>query len=113
LAQALANLSWYALVAGEFARALQAASEAVEIAGSDLGIEIKRGHALLATGSRREAIEQYKRIVHGQARNGKKWSDEIVRDLELLISSGVAIETLSEEERAEIAEAELVASRGP
>ncbi len=110
LAQALGYLTWYATIANQFARALQVADEAIEIVGDDHWIQIKRGHALLAMGSRRGAMEQYKRIAPSQRRDGKKWSDEIVRDLMLLKSKGVAIETLSEDERGDIAEAELEAS---
>ena len=113
LAQALGNLTWFATIAKQFARALQAADEAIEIAGDDHRIHIKRAHALLAMGSRGGAMEQYKRIAPCQRRDGKKWSDEIVRDLMLLKSNGVAIETLSEGERGDIAKAELEASRGP
>jgi tetratricopeptide (TPR) repeat protein len=112
LAQALGNLTWYATIANQSARALQAADEAIEIADDDHPIQIKRGHALLAMGSRRAAMEQYKRIAPNQRRDGKKWSDAIVQDLMLLKSRGVAIETLSEDERGDIAKAELEAIDG-
>jgi tetratricopeptide (TPR) repeat protein len=106
LAQALGNLTWYATIANQFERALKAADEAIEIAEDDHRIQIKRGHALLAMGSRRAAVEQYKRVARNQRRDGNKWSDEIVEGLALLNSGGAAIEALSEEEWGDIARAE-------
>lgn len=113
LAQALGNLTWYATIANQSERALEAADEAIEIAGDDHGIQMKRGHALLASGARSEALEQYERVARNQRRDGKRWSDEIAQDLTLLQSSGIAIDALSEREWVDIAEAERGANRGP
>ena len=112
LAQGLGNLAWYAIIANQSARALQATDEAIELAGDTHWIQISRGHALLALGSRREAMEQYKRIAPNQRRDGKKWSDEIIHHLVRLKGSGVAIEALSDGERLDIARVELEASHG-
>ena len=106
LAQALGNLAWHATIANQSVRALRAADEAIEIAGDDDWMQLKRGHALLAMGSRRAAVEQYKRVARNQRCDGKKWSDEIVEGLALLNSGGAAIEALSEDEWGDIAGAE-------
>jgi Flp pilus assembly protein TadD len=53
-AQELKGVAWYALLAGEFVKALTVADRAQALLPDDLGIETNRAHALMFLGGREE-----------------------------------------------------------
>jgi hypothetical protein len=81
-AQALVEVAWYALFAGEITKALTASDRAHALLPDDLTIETNRAHALMFLGRGEEAKALYLthkgKPISGQ--DGKLWERAIAED---------------------------------
>jgi predicted Zn-dependent protease len=90
-ANALTNLSWYALFARAPAEALKASERAHKLNPERLALETNRAHALLFLGRAREAQTLYllrkgKRLAPG---SDKTWEDTIAEDFGAMRAAGI------------------------
>ena len=80
--QALISVSWSALLAREFAKAVTAAERAHTLWPNNLSIEMNRAHALMFAGREEEAESLY--LAHKGQRmsdqNSKLWESVIAKD---------------------------------
>lgn len=79
---ALVGLSWYALHAREFSRALAGAERGHALTPSDLVIETNRAHALMFLGRLDEARELYRAYVDKRPNPSRTWQEEIRGDFQ-------------------------------
>lgn len=86
------RLSWYQLIAHDYAGALESTEEGKKIAPDSMDLETNRAHALLMMGQTDEAIAVYTKY-RGQAMPGSKrtWDSVILQDFIDLQKEGVGI----------------------
>ena len=100
-ARALQELSWYALFAHDFARALAASERAHLLAPDDLEIETNHAHALMFLGRTPESRKLY--LQHRNdtiSRNDKRWNQVIAEDFAEFRKAGLASPLMGEIESA-------------
>jgi tetratricopeptide (TPR) repeat protein len=98
-AGALANLSWFALFAHQYAEALTAAERAIKLTPNDLVPETNRAHALMFLGRTDEARAIY--LAHKGAKVGSKtWNEVIPEDFAKLRKAGFTDPLMAEIEAA-------------
>jgi tetratricopeptide (TPR) repeat protein len=85
-ARAFGNVSWYALLARDPAKALMAAKQALAVTPDEPWIRINLAHALLLLGRTTEARALYERIA---AMPNKRWKQMVVEDFGKLRKAGV------------------------
>jgi len=90
-AQALVEVAWYALFAGEFTKALTASNRAHALLPDDLTIETNRAHALMFLGRGKESKALYLahkgKPISGQ--DGRLWERAIAEDFAELRKAGL------------------------
>src|SRR5262249_42904760 len=100
-AQALNEMSWYALFAREFAKALTASDRAHALLPDDLEIETNRAHALMFLGRGKQSKALY--ITHKgepvSGQGGKLWERVIVEDFAELRKAGLTHPMMAEIEK--------------
>jgi len=94
----LAQLSWYALFARQYADALNAAERSIKLKPS-LNEETNHAHALMLLGRSADAKAIY--LAHkGEPLNGKNWEEVIADDFAKLRKAGIESPLMAEIERA-------------
>jgi tetratricopeptide (TPR) repeat protein len=87
---ALGNVSWQAVLARDYAKALSAADRALSIMPNALWIELNRAHALMFLGRTGEARRLY--LAHSKekiAEVNKPWKQAVAEDFAELRNAGV------------------------
>jgi tetratricopeptide (TPR) repeat protein len=88
LNSAYGSLSWYQLLAGDFAGALASADEALKLASGDLVAIMNRAHALLFLGREKEAEAIYVANIGKKMDSDQPWDEGVLDDLTSLETAG-------------------------
>ncbi len=88
LNSAYGSLSWYQLLAGDFAGALGSTDEALKLEPTDLVATMNRAHALLFLGREKEAEVIYVANVGKKMDSDQPWDEGVLDDLTSLENEG-------------------------
>jgi TPR repeat protein len=97
-AQALHSVTWHALFAREFTKALTAADRAHALLPDDLGIETNRAHALMFVGSGEECKALYL-AYKGKPVSRQLWEHVIAKDFAEFRKAGLTHPMMAEVEK--------------
>lgn len=99
VASALGNLSWYALLAGQFPEAKAAAQEAFALDGSQLWVLTNAAHAAMFLGESEVCLDIHARYRDVIRDDGRSWADVIRKDYAALREAGLDSPIMAEVER--------------